>query len=107
MTSLSRGELQDVLAVAEPPVCLLGGWAVHVYANDGFRAAHDRDYVGSRDIDHVADYDVVKADVRSRITDDRVAAFESTVDADLYDRTARLLDVDSTVVRQSIERLFV
>lgn len=263
VTSLSRGELRDVLTVAEPPVCLLGGWAVHVHANDGFRAAHDRDYIGSRDIDlgihvdpewtaedvtdspvaetiarietelgysrgrfgfyqqfhretgdrldeaevrdlpphevfqvdvdivpdtteldafeevfgfrppaepllepvfsedtgehlgehvdwevpeevhvappgalvamkvgalpdrdeshkrlkdladlhsllwYVTDYDVVKADVRSRITDERVAAFESAVDADLYDRTARLIDVDSTVVRQSIERLFV
>ena len=30
VTGLSEGELQDVLRVAEPPVCLLGGWAVHL-----------------------------------------------------------------------------
>lgn len=28
VTDLSEDELQDVLRVAVPPVCLLGGWAV-------------------------------------------------------------------------------
>jgi hypothetical protein len=51
VTSLSEGELQDVLSAAEPPVCLLGGWAVHLQVTGGFQAAHDRSYIGSRDID--------------------------------------------------------
>jgi len=51
VTSLSEGELQDVLSAAEPPVCLLGGWAVHLQVTDGFQAAHDRAYIGSRDVD--------------------------------------------------------
>lgn len=51
VTSLSEKELQDVLSVAEPPVCLLGGWAVHLQVNDGFQKAHGRSYIGSRDID--------------------------------------------------------
>lgn len=51
VTSLSEGELQDVLRVAEPPVCLLGGWAVHLHVTEGFRDAHGREYIGSRDID--------------------------------------------------------
>ena len=51
VTSLSEDELQDVLRVAEPPVCLLGGWAVHLQVTEGFREAHGRDYIGSRDID--------------------------------------------------------
>jgi hypothetical protein len=51
VTGLSEGELQDVLRVAEPPICLLGGWAVHLQATEGFRDTHGRDYIGSRDID--------------------------------------------------------
>ena len=51
VTTLSEGELQDVLSAAEPPVCLLGGWAVHLHVTDGFQDAHDRTYIGSRDID--------------------------------------------------------
>jgi len=51
VTGHSEGELQDVLSVAEPPVCLLGGWAVHIQVTEGFREAHGRDYIGSRDID--------------------------------------------------------
>ena len=51
VTILSEGELQDVLSTAEPPVCLLGGWAVHLHVTDGFQDAHDRAYIGSRDID--------------------------------------------------------
>ncbi|PSP46425.1 hypothetical protein BRC75_11145 [Halobacteriales archaeon QH_7_69_31] len=51
VTCLSEGELQDVLRVAEPPICLLGGWAVHRQVTEGFRDTHGRDYIGSRDID--------------------------------------------------------
>jgi hypothetical protein len=51
VTRLSEGELRDVLSASEPPVCLLGGWAVHIHVTEGFRAAYDRSYIGSRDID--------------------------------------------------------
>lgn len=51
VTTLSEGELQDVLSAAEPPVCLLGGWAVHLQVTGGFQDAHGRTYIGSRDID--------------------------------------------------------
>lgn len=51
VTRLSEGELQEVLSVAEPPICLLGGWAVHLHVTSGFRSVHDRAYIGSRDID--------------------------------------------------------
>jgi hypothetical protein len=263
VTRLSEGELQDVLGVAEPPVCLLGGWAVHIHVSNGFQEAHNRDYIGSRDIDigihvdqrwtgetitdspvaetldrietrlgysrgrfgfyqqfhretgerlddaqarklashnvfrvdidvlpdtteldtfketfgfrppaeplleavftdgvgepldeyvewavpeevqiapvatlaamkvrafpdrdkshkrlkdladlhallwYVTEYDDAKTRVQNHITTDDVAAFESTVETDLYDRTARLIDVDPTIVRQSIEGLLV
>ncbi|PGF14564.1 hypothetical protein CP556_20910 [Natrinema sp. CBA1119] len=51
VTTLSERELQDIMAAASPPVCLLGGWAVHLHVTEGFRAAYDRPYIGSRDID--------------------------------------------------------
>jgi len=51
VTQFSEEELQRLLDVAAPPVCLLGGWAVHLHVTDAFRAEHGRDYIGSRDID--------------------------------------------------------
>lgn len=51
VTTLSEEELQNAIAVAEPPTCLLGGWAVHLHVNDGFQETHGRSYIGSRDID--------------------------------------------------------
>lgn len=51
ITTLSERELQTVLQAVEPPVCLLGGWAVHLHVTDGFRRQHGRAYIGSRDID--------------------------------------------------------
>lgn len=51
VTGLSEQELQAVFEAATPPVCLLGGWAVHLHVNPGFQAAHGRAYIGSRDID--------------------------------------------------------
>jgi hypothetical protein len=47
VTDLSRQELQSVFDVAEPPVCLLGGWAVHVHVNAGFEREHGRAYIHS------------------------------------------------------------
>ncbi|WP_348643030.1 nucleotidyl transferase AbiEii/AbiGii toxin family protein [Natronomonas gomsonensis] len=51
VTELSEQELQAVFETAEPPVCLLGGWAVHLHVSSGFRSEHGREYIGSRDID--------------------------------------------------------
>jgi hypothetical protein len=51
VTELSEQELHAVFDAAQPPVCLLGGWAVHLHVTPGFQAAHDREYIGSRDID--------------------------------------------------------
>jgi len=51
VTELSEQELQTVFQVAEPLVCLLGGWAVHLHVNTGFKQEHGRQYIGSRDID--------------------------------------------------------
>lgn len=51
VTKLSEQELQAVFEAAEPPVCLLGGWAVHLHVTPGFHAEHGREYIGSRDID--------------------------------------------------------
>lgn len=51
VTSLSEQELQTVLQAVEPPVCLLGGWAVHLHVTPGFQQEYGREYIGSRDID--------------------------------------------------------
>jgi hypothetical protein len=51
VTELSEQELQSVFDIAEPPVCLLGGWAVHLHVNPQFENEHGRQYIGSRDID--------------------------------------------------------
>lgn len=51
VTELSEQELQAVFEAAAPPVCLLGGWAVHLHVTAGFRSEHGREYIGSRDID--------------------------------------------------------
>ena len=51
VTQLSEQELQAVFQAVVPPVCLLGGWAVHLHVNSGFQQAYGREYIGSRDID--------------------------------------------------------
>lgn len=51
VTEISEQELQSVFNVATPPICLLGGWAVHLHVNNGFQTQHGREYIGSRDID--------------------------------------------------------
>ena len=51
VTNHSEGELREILGVAEPPISLLGGWAVHLHVTPGFEDTHGRSYIGSRDID--------------------------------------------------------
>lgn len=51
ITEFSERELQRLLEVAFPPVCLLGGWAVHLHVTEAFEAERGRTYIGSRDID--------------------------------------------------------
>lgn len=51
VTDFSEEELQQLVEVASPPVCLLGGWAVHLHVTDAFNEEHGRRYIGSRDID--------------------------------------------------------
>lgn len=51
VTEFSERELQQLMEIASPPVCLLGGWAVHLHVTNAFQAEHGRQYIGSRDID--------------------------------------------------------
>lgn len=54
---------------------------------------------------YVTDYDEITSAVREHLTDADIAAFESMLSEDAYERTAGLVDIDSTIVKQSIERL--
>ncbi|MEF8854214.1 MAG: nucleotidyl transferase AbiEii/AbiGii toxin family protein, partial [Haloarculaceae archaeon] len=54
---------------------------------------------------YVADFEDVSAATLEHLTGEDLHAFESTIDPDVYERTARLIDVDADVLRQSIERL--
>lgn len=51
VTDYSETELQRVFEIVEPPVTLLGGWAVHLNVVERFQADEGRPYIGSRDID--------------------------------------------------------
>ena len=51
ITDISEQELRPLCQTAEPPACPLGGWAVHLHVNDGFREEYGREYIGSRDVD--------------------------------------------------------
>lgn len=51
ITDISEQELRPLCQTVEPPACLLGGWAVHLHVNDGFRSEYGREYIGSRDVD--------------------------------------------------------
>lgn len=51
ITEFSERELQSVAEAMEPPLCLLGGWAVYCHVTPGFEEEHGRSYIGSRDID--------------------------------------------------------
>jgi hypothetical protein len=54
---------------------------------------------------YVTDYADIRSAVRERLTDEDITAFESAMSDDLSARTARLIDVDPTIIRQSIDRL--
>lgn len=51
ITAFSENELGRLLGLVVPPVCLLGGWAVHLHVTEAFEAESGRSYIGSRDID--------------------------------------------------------
>lgn len=51
VTELSQRQLRSVFDVVVPPICLLGGWAVHFHVNEAFEDAIGQPYIGSRDID--------------------------------------------------------
>jgi hypothetical protein len=51
VTEMSEQELQAIFQAIDPPVCLLGGWAVHLHVTPGFQQEYGRAYIGSRDID--------------------------------------------------------
>lgn len=51
ITGFSESELERLLGLVAPPVCLLGGWAVHIHVTEAFEAEYGRSYIGSRDID--------------------------------------------------------
>lgn len=48
---ISQSNLTTVFSQMREPVCLLGGWAVHLTVNQNFKDVSGRDYIGSRDID--------------------------------------------------------
>ncbi|HEX9845815.1 MAG TPA: hypothetical protein VGA92_05050 [Candidatus Nitrosotenuis sp.] len=48
---ISKSNLTTVFSKMREPVCLLGGWAVHLTVNQNFKDVTGRDYIGSRDID--------------------------------------------------------
>lgn len=56
---------------------------------------------------YVTDYDEIQPAVRDRLTAEDLSAIASTLTDDLYERAARLITVEPTIVRQSIERLLV
>jgi hypothetical protein len=66
VTEFSKNELETVIKSVESPVCLLGGWAVHLQVNEGFRREYGRDYIGSRDIDLGFHVDPSRSDVELR-----------------------------------------
>lgn len=50
-TRTSYNYLKEVIKNLKEPICMLGGWAVFIHANDKFEKAQGRPYLGSRDID--------------------------------------------------------
>ena len=96
VTELSEQELQAVFEAAQPPVCLLGGWAVHLHVTPGFRAEHGREYIGSRDIDIGA---------LEYVSDSDVAQFVDTVDDPVFEDAASLLQIEPQLISDTINRL--
>ena len=56
---------------------------------------------------YVEEYASMRSAARDRVSDDDVETFRAAVSEGLYDRAARLIEVDATIVRQSIEQLLV
>ena len=50
-TRTSYNYLKEVIKSLKEPICILGGWAVFIHANNKFEKAQGRPYLGSRDID--------------------------------------------------------
>lgn len=50
-TTISREQLKLVTTLVDPPACLLGGWAVHIWVNKRYQEEKGQSYIGSRDID--------------------------------------------------------
>lgn len=51
ITDYSKRELKNVISAGNPPICLVGGWAVYFHVNVDFKKNQNREYIGSRDID--------------------------------------------------------
>lgn len=85
VTAFSRQELERLLDLVDAPVCLLGGWAVHIHVTDAFEAEYGRSYIGSRDIDIgiFVDPDWTATDIERRPIADTIAQIESQLG---YDR---------------------
>jgi hypothetical protein len=82
VTEFSESELQALLEVTSPPVCLLGGWAVHLHVTEAFEAENGREYIGSRDIDlgvHVEPMWDVET-IQSNPVSDTLTAIESEME---------------------------
>ena len=78
VTELSEQQLESVFEKVEPPVCLLGGWAVHLHVNPGFQSEQGREYIGSRDIDigvHI-DPEWDREELEDKAVSDSIAAIE-------------------------------
>jgi len=56
---------------------------------------------------YTGDYGDMRSAVRDRVPDDDVDIFQRAVIDTLYQQAGSLTGVDSTVVRQSIEQLFI
>ena len=50
-TEISKRILATVMAKIKDPVCLMGGWAVHLTVNVRYKQSTGREYLGSKDID--------------------------------------------------------
>ncbi|MHA1169736.1 MAG: hypothetical protein ACTSRU_18050 [Candidatus Hodarchaeales archaeon] len=48
---ISRRYLNRVTEILNEPIVMLGGWAVYLTVNDGYKDLTGREYIGSRDID--------------------------------------------------------
>ena len=48
---ISRRYLDKVTEVLDEPIVMLGGWAVYLTVNEGYKGLTGRGYIGSRDID--------------------------------------------------------